>query len=235
MHAMGAVPTQVPCWHASVWVQALPSSHAEPGAVLTTLHPPDPAKHRLTVHGLPSSGHSLGRLLEHAPVLQNETVVHASLSSQGVSSVAFWATHPPVAGSHTLTLHSMPNSGHVISTPAVHSPLWHVVDEVHASLSSHAVASSSALFLQPATLSHDTLTHGFDDSSHVTGLPWHWPPWHRSPAVQASSSLQSVLSAACESEQPLSGLHEAKTHGVPGVGHETVAPPPHVPFWQDVS
>jgi len=40
VHTIGLLPVQIPAWQASLWVQALPSSHPTPSALLGFEHAP---------------------------------------------------------------------------------------------------------------------------------------------------------------------------------------------------
>jgi hypothetical protein len=60
------------------------------------------------------------------------------------------------------------------------------------------------------------------------------PPWHRSPWVQLSPSLQAAPLGAAESKEqvPVAGSHVPGTRHWPAAVHITGLRPVHMPLWQ---
>jgi hypothetical protein len=105
-HSSGALqvtappPVQMPAWHVSPCVQALPSSHAVPSVVLETVHVPVAASQAETVVHCVGAGQVTGDPPTHAPAWQVSVCVQASPSSQDVPFGAAGLVHMPVAELH---------------------------------------------------------------------------------------------------------------------------------------
>jgi hypothetical protein len=93
-------PTQVPAWHESVCVHAVPSLHAVPFGLLFVTQP-STVSQEVSLHGFNVAKHETGELTEHEPLpLQASPVVQALESLHAVPDVFGGFVHAPVAGVH---------------------------------------------------------------------------------------------------------------------------------------
>jgi hypothetical protein len=97
----GLAPEHVPVWQVSVWVQALPSSHAEPFAFNGFEHAPVDGLQTPAVWHWPRAAQTTGFMPVQTPAWQVSVGVQALPSLHTVPSGLFWLEHIPVAGSHT--------------------------------------------------------------------------------------------------------------------------------------
>jgi hypothetical protein len=218
-HGGGTPGTQLPPWHLSSLLQALPSSH---GPVVALNWQPSLASQLSAVHGLPSWQVSAGPAAQ-LPLAQVSPLVHRSPSLQG--RALFWWLQPSLASQLSSVQGFL--SSQSPAWPGTQLPWAHTSPWVHTLLSLQA-AWLGALE-QPDLLSHLSSVHGLP-SSHLTAAPGaHFSSAHWSPLVQASPSLQGALLALWT--QPLlasqlsvlQGLLSSHSPAAPG----TQAPPLH--------
>ena len=96
----GFAPVQVPLWHVSLCVQALPSLHDVPLVAAGFEHSPVLVLHVPTVWHWSLAVHVTGLLPVHVPLWQVSVCVHALPSLHVVPFVAAGFEHTPVLGLH---------------------------------------------------------------------------------------------------------------------------------------
>jgi hypothetical protein len=143
VQVMGLAPVQVPAWQVSVCVQALPSLHVEPLALMGFEHAP--AEHVPATWHWSEAVHTMGVPAQAPPAEHTSFVVHGSPSSQ-VEPPAFSVTVQPPAPLHVdVVWHCV--GVHVYGVPP-HVPLVHTSLEVHATPSLHVVPLVTFGFVQ---------------------------------------------------------------------------------------
>jgi hypothetical protein len=214
VHESAAPPTQPPLLQVSLVVHALPSLQA---AVLFVNTHPEAGLHASSVQTFPSL-HVTGGPAVQPPALQTSLIVQASPSSQ--AAALFVKTHP-VAGAHESSVHTLPSTQVTAAPlqmpPPQTSPIVHIDPSSQAAVlgvKTHPVAGAQESSVQPLP------------SLQPTGPPARHVPAasHVSIIVQAFRSLHAVPAAA---EQPVAGLHAARSHASPGAGQITGEPPVH--------
>ena len=126
----GLVPVQTPAWHASVWVQALPSSHAVP-SVLAGLEQPVAGLQTPATWQGSIAAQSTALLPLQTPAWQTSVWVQASPSSQigPVSSAQVPLAAAPAAMEQAS---QAPAAQAVLQhTPSAQKPLWQSSSKVH--------------------------------------------------------------------------------------------------------
>jgi hypothetical protein len=168
----------------------LPSSQLAPG--LGCKVQPVAGSQPLVVHGLVSVQSSGGPATQ-IPPLQVSLSVHLLLSVHGVLSCKFEWAHCWFAGLQVSAVHGLLSSQFTPMPP--HFPAVHLSPMVQALPSSQGVSSILFTLEQPVIeLQLSTVQSLL--SLHVTGVPaLQLPPWHASPWVQTSLSVQGKLSA----------------------------------------
>ena len=212
-----AVPLQLPCLHASLAVQALPSAQGMPSRLACSQ--PTALSQLSLVHGLPSS-QSMALPDTHLPPLQPSPSVQAVPSLHG--SLLALCTQPTASLQLSL-VHGL--SSAQLGTLPAHEPWKHTSLTLQTWPSSHA-APSLLVCTQPLKNPQESMVHA-SPSSQSTLLPGlHTPPTQPSPLVQAlpSSQLPSVL--ACV--QPLAGSQPSLVQGLPS-SQPMLSPGAHTP------
>ena len=132
--------------------------------------------------------------------------MQGSPSSHGLSSAETWISHAPSSTSHTPTWHG-PSSSEQSSGVPSHTPPAQLSDAVHATPSSQASPSASALFVHsPVSGSHSPTLQSSSYVEQSLGWPAHSPPAHASSVVQARPSSQGVPSSAWKHKQAGSSM-----------------------------
>lgn len=165
--------TQLPPWHVSAWVHAVPSLQAP---LLARCVQPAVKSHASSVQMLPSLQLALAPA-RHALLTQTSPTVQA-LPSLHVAELAL-EVHPTLA-TQVSSVHGLASS-HSARVPPTHAPCWHASTVVHGSLSLQAPALGVLLHLLAAQAS---AVHGLPSSHEVAPLPAHAPFWHESLLVQ---------------------------------------------------
>ncbi len=216
-HDGGAPPWQLPPLHVSFVVHRLPSLQ---GRALWLYVQPVAGLQLSVVQTLPSS-QSGGLEPTHCPPAHWSCVVHR-LPSLHIAVLFVWVH--PVAGSQPSFVHGLPSS-QSSAPPGWQEPPWHWSLVVH-TLASLQGWLLSAL-MQPWAGSQVSVVQKLP-SSHVAGVPgWHAPPWHTSPVVHTSPSLQSAVFGGFE--HPVTGSHRSSVHGLLSEQLGPL-PPVHVPL-----
>jgi hypothetical protein len=189
-HTTG-LPVQMPPWHASPVVQALPSLHALPSALLGFEQP---------VAGLhvPATWHwSIAAQVTAAPPVQTPAwhvspAVQALPSLQAVPLALAAYAHTPVPGLQTPATWHWSGAAHATAAP-VHTPAWQVSPVVHALPSLQAVPSGWFGFEQPVAGLQTPAAWHWSTATQVTAAPpVQTPAWHVSLVVQTFPSLQAA-------------------------------------------
>ena len=266
-------PRQSPDWHVSPVVHGLPSSQtavllacrqpwtalqlsvvqgvlSSQGTGVGALEH-TPAEHvALPIHALllqlagTQTAPSLTGVWMHPPLISQESVVHALLSSHELPvpvHLPFAHTSPvvqalpslheplllvfthPLAGLQVSSVHTL------LSVQLAGLPAWQVPPEQLSPLV-HALPSlqlaTLLVVVQPSTESHKSFVQGFKSLHTCVAPPTQVPPWHESAVVQALLSSQPALLAACV--QPVAVLQPSSVHGLLSL-QPTALPPTHVP------
>ena len=153
-HTTGFDPVQVPLWHVSVCVHALPSLHDVPFvAFVAAEHVPVDGWHVPATLHVAAAGHVTGFDPTQLPLMHLSVCVHMSPSEHVEPSVALVAVEQtPVVVLHVpATLHVPPVQ--VVVGPGVQAPLWQVSPTVQALLSVHVVPFVAAAHA-PVAVTH---------------------------------------------------------------------------------
>lgn len=202
MHMTGLLPTQVPDWHVSVCVQALPSLQGAPSTAFGLEQTPLAGSQTPVVWHAAGSGQATA-VPEQAPVWHLSPEVQALPSLQMVPFGAFGLVQAPVEVLHTPAEWHASVAVHTTGLAPVHTPDWQVSSCVHAFPSLHTVPLARAGFEHwPLAVSHvPTPVHG-PAATHTFTVPdWQTPDWQVSPEVHALLSLHVVPSARAGFEQ----------------------------------
>jgi hypothetical protein len=214
---VGGVPaTQVPvALHVSCPLHAVGSSQAVPVATAVCLTPLD-ASHESAVQGFSSSVGS------GVPAAQVPVALHVSCPLQTVASsqavpVPTGVCFTPATGSQLSAVHGLPSSV-AGGVPGLHIPTWQVSRPLHTVASSQAVPFVTAVWITPATGSHESAVHELP-SSMAGGVPaMHMPlALHVSWPSQTVASSQAVPAFTGVCVTPVVGAHESAVHGLPSV------------------
>jgi hypothetical protein len=234
VHFTGLAPVQVPAWHVSVRVQALPSLHVVPFATVgfehvpvVGLHVPGPWHWSLAVH-------VTGFVPAQVPAWQVSVRVQALPSLHVVPFAAGGFEHAPVVGSHAPATWHWSLAPHVTGFEPVQVPPWHMSVWVQRLPSLQDAPSAAGGFEQtPVNGLHAPATWHWSLAAHVTRFePVHLPAWHESVCVHALPSLHVVPSAADGFEHmPVNGSQTPATWHWSCAAHATVPPPWQIPFW----
>jgi hypothetical protein len=145
VHVTGFEPVQVPLWHASFRVQALPSSQGVAFALGTAMHVPFAGSQLPVLHALPLDEQSTG-----VPATHVSAEPHVSSPLQGLPSsqspaseqehAERSAVQPPSSSEHESVVQAMPSSH--VTLPPRHTPSAQASSSVHRRPSSHAVPSA---------------------------------------------------------------------------------------------
>jgi hypothetical protein len=139
VHVTGLAPVQVPLWHVSVCVHALPSLHVVPLVALGFEHVPVAGAHVPTTWHWSLAVHVTGLAPVQVPLWHVSVCVHALPSLHVVPLAAAGFEHVPVLGLHVPATWHESLAVQVTAVPPLHTPLWHVSFCVHPLPSSHAV------------------------------------------------------------------------------------------------
>src|SRR5229473_1630177 len=193
---MGLLPTQLPLWQVSVWVQALPSLHAVPSVGVGLGQIPVAGSHVPATWHWSRAVQVMGLLPTQLPLWQVSVWVQALPSLHAVPSVAAGLEQMPVAGLHVPATWHWSRAVQVMGLLPTQLPLWQVSVWVQALPSLHAVPSVAVGLEQiPVVGSHVPATWHWSRAVQVTGLlPTQIPLWQVSVWVQASPSLHGVPS-----------------------------------------
>ena len=100
MQVTGFAPVQVPLWHVSLCVQALPSLHAVPFVATGFEHTPVPVSHVPAVWHWSLAVHVTGFAPVQTPLWHVSVCVHALPSLHAVPFIAVGFEHAPVLVLH---------------------------------------------------------------------------------------------------------------------------------------
>jgi hypothetical protein len=163
------------------------------------------------VQTLPSS-QTIGFEPTQVPASQASVCVQTSPSVQVLVS-SFVVTQLPSAGLQLSSVQELPSSQDTGLDPT-HVPASHASDCVHASPSVQVLLSSFVVTQLPSAGLQLSSVQALP-SSHTTGFePAHVPASHASVCVQASPSVQALLSSFVYS-QPDAGLHVSSVQALP--------------------
>jgi hypothetical protein len=209
VHVTGFAPVQVPAWHESVWVHALPSLHAAPFARFGFEQEPLAGLHVPATWHWSSGVHVTGFAPVQVPAWQVSVWVHALPSLQAEPSDLLGFEQVPFAGLHVPASWHWSSGEQTTGLAPVHVPDWQVSVWVHALPSLQAAPFALVGFEQVpvAELQVPAVWH-WSRAVHVTGFePLQLPPWHVSVCVHRSPSLHDVPLALLGLEQvPFAGL-----------------------------
>jgi hypothetical protein len=229
------LPVQVPAWHVSVCVHALPSEHDVPFATAGFEHVPFAGLQVPGAWHWSLAVHVTGFPPVQVPAWQVSVCVQALPSLHDVPFATAGFEQIPVPVLHTPAAWHWSEATQVTGFVPVHVPAWHESVWVQAFPSLHEVPLATAGFEHaPLVVSQVPAAWHWSDAVHTTGLaPVHAPAWQVSVSVQAFPSLHDVPFAAAGFEHtPLDVLH------VPATWHWSLAvqltgfAPVHTPAWQ---
>jgi hypothetical protein len=103
VQATGFEPVQVPVWHESLCVHALPSLHAVPSGAVGFEHWPVPGSHVPATWHASDAVHVTGLAPVQVPAWHESLCVHALPSLHAVPSGFVGSEHAPVVGLHVPT------------------------------------------------------------------------------------------------------------------------------------
>src|SRR5262245_8851783 len=144
VHTTGLVPVQVPAWHVSVWVHALPSLQVAPSALTGFEHVP------VAELQVPAMWHeswavqTMGFWPVQAPAWQESVCVQGLPSSQDAPFGLLGLEHVPVAVLQVPTLWHWSWAAQTTGFWPVQVPAWQESVCVQALPSLHAVPSAVA-------------------------------------------------------------------------------------------
>ena len=169
------------------------------------------------VHGFLSSQLMTGPAT-HEATLQLAPHLHVSgLVQRDLSASHAWPCRPlpscwqaPLWASQLSTVQTFESSQFFL-TPAIHALLTQASETVQASPSASQLTVLAACW-QPAMGEQLSVLQTFLSSQSTTAPPWHEPPRHASPLVQALPSSQGADEAMCW--QPLAKSQESAVHGL---------------------
>jgi hypothetical protein len=231
----GLLPTQVPLWHVSVWVQALPSLQVAPSVALGLEQIPVPVSHVPATWHWSDAVQTFAAPAWQEPAWQVSPIVQALPSSQGVLLALAGLEQTPVVVSQVPAVWHWSGAGQTTGLLPVQVPAWQVSVWVQA-LPSLQVVPSAALGLEqmPVVVSQVPATWHWSEAVQTTGFPpVQTPATQVSVWVQALPSSQVVPSAFCGLvHSPVPGMHVPASWHWSGVGQTTGLPPTHLPAWQ---
>ena len=219
LQVTAAPATQLPCWHTSPLVHALPS--LQPRALGMAMQPLV-ASHKSAVHGLLSS-QLAGPPALQPPSLHTSPLVHALLS---VHVTELFKKTQACLVSQLSSVHGLP------SLQASGAPPWHappLQTSTWVQTLPSLQGSSLLLKIQPISASQLSVVHGLLSSQLVTELPKHTEFWQLSPLVHALPSSHAVPSRLV-AVQPVAGKQPSLVHGL--LSWQTAAVPKHLPLLQ---
>src|SRR5258706_7042936 len=190
----GFEPTQPPPWHASLWVQALPSLHDVPSLAVGFEHAP------LAGLQLPGAWHwscaaqVTGFEPTQVPAWHVSLCVHALPSLHVVPSLAVGFEQAPVARLHVPGAWHWSCAAQITGLEPTQVPAWQVSFCVHALPSLHVVPLLAVGFEQaPVAGLHVPGAWHWSCAAQITGLePTQVPAWQVSFCVHALPSLHVV-------------------------------------------
>ena len=194
LQVTGLAPTQLPDWHVSLWVHALPSLHPVPLPALGLLQTPVPVLQTPAVWHWSEALHVTGLAPVQTPVWQVSLCVQALASLHPVPLLAFGLLHTPVPVLQIPAVWHWSEALHVTGLAPVHTPVWQVSLCVHAlpSLQPVPLLTFGLLHTPVPVLQIPAVWH-WSEALHVTGLaPVHAPAWQVSLWVHALPSLHPV-------------------------------------------
>jgi hypothetical protein len=216
---IGSEPTQTPDWHASVWVQALPSSQARPSGSGGFVQMP--------VDGLQAPA------VWHWSGAGQVTPMHRSMATHDPSVQVWpigqgWPHVPQLLASivrfkHAAPLQSVRPDGHdgsqvpVVGLQTADPP--------------SGCGQTTGVLMQPIWTSHESVVQGLL-SSQFLGAPAQTPLMHTSLIVQMSPSSQPApfcLSGLVQT--PVVVLQVPATWHWSNAGQTTAVPLTHAPAW----
>jgi hypothetical protein len=215
----GLPPTQTPPEHASICVQALPSSH---DAVLLVWTQPVAGLQLSSVQGLPSSQPSAAPAWQLPPP-QVSPIVQA-LPSSHEAVLLVWTQ--PVAGLQLSSVHAL-SSLQLGAGPPWQLPAPHVSAVVQALPSSQDAVLS--VWTQPPDESQVSSVQGLLSLQSTVRLPAHTPLAHVSFAVQKLPSSQDAVLFVWT--HPVAGSQESSVQGLLSL-QSVAGPPAHAPLAQ---
>jgi hypothetical protein len=146
VHVTAAPPEQVPFWHVSFFVQALPSLHDVPFAATGFEHVPVLGLHVPAVWHASLAVHVTGFDPVHVPFWQLSLWVQALPSLHDVPFAATGFEHAPVLGLHVPAVWQASLAAHVTGLAPVQVPFWQLSLCVQALPSLHDVPFAATGF-----------------------------------------------------------------------------------------
>jgi hypothetical protein len=206
----GFDPAHAPAWHASVWVQALPSLHGVPLAAGGLEHCPVPGSQAPGTWQGSAAVQVTGSDPVHVPLVHASLRVHPLPSLQAEPFGFAGSEHAPVVGSQTPGAWHWSSALQATGAPGLQVPVLHVSDVVQPLPSSHAEPSAFAGFEHcPVAASQVPAAWHGSGSGHTTGFdPVQPPAWHVSVSVQLLPSSHAAPFGLLGFEQtPVAGSH----------------------------
>src|SRR5262252_5766267 len=142
----GFMPTHLPAWQASVWVQKSPSLQPVPSALLGFEQAPFAGSHVPASWHWSCAVHTTGIVPVQAPAAQTSFCVQAFPSLHVVPSAFAGFEHAPLAGSHVPASWHWSCAVHTTGIVPVHAPAWQTSLCVQAFPSLQVVPSAFAGF-----------------------------------------------------------------------------------------
>jgi hypothetical protein len=222
----------VPAWHASVCVQAFPSSHALPSGFAGDVHEPLAGSQAPASRHGSAAAQTTGVDPVQAPAWQESVCVQAFPSSHALPSAFAGDEQAPVPGSQVPASWHGSGAAHTTGLEPVQAPPTQVSVCVHASPSAHADPSGLVGF-EHAPLAGSQVPPSWHPSSavHTTGTPEvQKPTWQVSSSVQASPSEHGEPSATggCE-QKPVPGSQAPASWHASSATHTTGSEPVQAP------
>src|SRR6185295_4966225 len=135
VHWTGLPPVQVPPWHVSVRVQALPSLQLVPSLAFGLEHVPVAVSQAPATWHWSEAVHVTGLAPVQTPTWHVSVRVQPLPSLHVVPFGAAGLEHVPVAGSHTPATWHWSDGAHWTGLPPVQTPAWHASVRVQPLLS----------------------------------------------------------------------------------------------------
>jgi hypothetical protein len=174
VHVTGFAPTQVPLWHASTCVHALPSLQLVPFGAVGLEHAPVCGLHEPATWHWSLAVQLTGFAPVHVPALHVSVCVQASPSLQVIPSAAAGFEQTPLLGSHVPATWHWSLAVHATGFEPVQTAFWHVYVCSHLFVPLQAVPLAAGVWLHVPSPLHASTVHGLP-SSHFEGVQ-HSPP-----------------------------------------------------------
>jgi len=142
----GLLPTHVPDWQLSVWVQLFPSLHVVPFAAIGLEHCPVCGLHVPATWHASDAAQTTGLLPTHVPDWHVSACVQLFPSLHEVPFAATGFEHWPVCGLHVPATWHWSEAPQMTGFAPLHAPAWHVSVCVQLFPSLHALPFGAAGF-----------------------------------------------------------------------------------------